>query len=75
MPVWPWKDGTVRGTAFEPLYRTAPIAASRDPSFYEYLAIADALRDGRIRERRYAEDELHRRFREVHERLKSGSPN
>jgi hypothetical protein len=43
----------------------------RDPSFYEYLILADALRDGRNRERKIAEDELHRRFREASERFKS----
>jgi hypothetical protein len=70
-PVWPYEGGKQRGVAFEPLYRTAPIAALRDPSFYEYLVLADALRDGRIRERKIAENELHRRFREASERLKS----
>jgi hypothetical protein len=70
VPVWPYKEGKQRGVAFEPLYRTAPIAALRDPSFYEYLVLADALRDGRIRERKTAEKELHRRLREANARLK-----
>jgi hypothetical protein len=70
-PVWPYGEGKLRGIAFEPLYKTAPIAALRDPLFYEYLALADALRDDRIRERKYAEQELHRRFREANERLQS----
>lgn len=64
IPVWPYAQGKERGIAFEPLYRSAPSAASRDTRFYEYLALADALRDGRTRERKYAEQELHRRFRE-----------
>jgi hypothetical protein len=66
-PVWPYDEGKQRGTAFEPLYKTAPIAALRDPAFYEYLALADALRDGRVRERKYAEGELHRRLRQANE--------
>jgi hypothetical protein len=70
IPVWPYEEGKQRGIAFEPLYRTAPIAALRDPSFYEYLVLADALRDGRIRERKIAENELHRRLREAHARFK-----
>jgi hypothetical protein len=70
-PVWPYDEGKQRGIAFEPLYKTAPIAALRDPSFYEYLALADALRDGRIRERKYAEQELHRRLRQANERPES----
>jgi hypothetical protein len=71
VPVWPYEEGKQRGIAFEPLYKTAPIAALRDPSFYEYLALADALRDGRVRERKVAEAELRRRLREADERLKS----
>jgi hypothetical protein len=70
-PVWPYDEGKQRGIAFEPLYKTAPIAALRDQSFYEYLVLADALRDGRVRERRCAEEELHRRFRGANERHES----
>jgi DNA-binding Lrp family transcriptional regulator len=68
IPVWPYPQGKERGIAFEPLYKTAPGAAMRDPAFYEYLALADALRNGRARERKYAEQELHRRFQKAHAR-------
>jgi hypothetical protein len=71
VPVWPYEQGKQRGIAFEPLYKTAPIAALLDPSFYEYLALADALRDSRVRERKIAETELCRRLRDSNERLKS----
>ena len=71
VPVWPYEEGKQRGIAFEPLYKTAPIAALRDRSFYEYLVLADALRDGRVRERKTAQAELCRRLREANERLKS----
>ena len=71
VPVWPWPQGKERGVAFEPLYRTAPGAALRDPLFYEYLALVDALRDGRVRERKCAEQELHRRFRKANARSES----
>ena len=71
IPVWPYAEGKQRGVSFEPLYKTAPIAALRDPSFYEYLALADALRDGRVRERKTAETEMCRRLQEARERLKS----
>jgi DNA-binding Lrp family transcriptional regulator len=70
IPVWPCPQGKERGIAFEPLYKTAPGAALRDPPFYEYLALADALRDGRARERKYAEQELHRRFEKANARSK-----
>jgi len=71
IPVWPYEEGKKRGIAFEPLYKTAPVAALRDPAFYEYLVLVDALRDGRARERRTAGAELCRRLREANERLKS----
>jgi len=71
VPVWPYEEGKHRGVAFEPLYKTAPLAALRDPSFYEYLVLADALRDGRVRERKIAEGELRRRFRKANDRLES----
>ncbi len=71
MPVWPDPRGKERGVAFEPLYKSAPQAATRDPEFYEYLALADALRDGRARERKFAEQELQRRFRKANARSKS----
>jgi hypothetical protein len=70
IPVWPYEEGKQRGLGFEPLYRTAPIAALRDRPFYEYLVLADALMDGHIRERRIAEIELHRRLRIANARPK-----
>lgn len=65
VPVWPWPEGGVRGASFEPLYRSAPYAALRDPALYELLAIADALRDGRARERKLAETLLCERLERV----------
>ena len=62
-PVWPYPSGKVRGTAFLPLYRSAPKAALQDPLLYEYLALVDALRDGRARERKLAEELLISRLR------------
>src|SRR5436189_151391 len=56
-PVWPYADGSVRGTEFSPLYKNAPKAAS-DPKLYELLALVDAIRDGRAREREVAIREL-----------------
>jgi len=70
-PVWPYPEGKQRGVAFSPLYKTAPRAAVRDKPFYELLALADALRDGRVRERKLAEVELHRRLRTAHAESKS----
>lgn len=61
-PVWPDPMGTRRGYSIEPLYRTVPAAASRDPWLYELLALTDALRDGRARERSAAQDALSARL-------------
>jgi hypothetical protein len=63
-PVWPHPDGTVRGEGFSPLYRSAPIAALRNAQLYEWLALVDAVRGGRARERALAAKELTRRLKE-----------
>jgi hypothetical protein len=65
-PVWPWPDGDTRGVGLELLYKSAPRAALRDPVLYEFLALADALRDARARERNLAERDLVKRLRAVH---------
>jgi hypothetical protein len=57
-PVWPDPDGDTRGYEFSPLYKTIPKAALRDKMLYELLAIVDAIRDGRAREREIAVKEL-----------------
>lgn len=57
-PVWPLAQGKVRGYEFQPLYKSVPLAASRDGKLYELLALVDALRDGRVRERSLASHEL-----------------
>lgn len=54
VPVWPDPSGTVRGESFQPLYAGAVIAARNDPRMYEVLALVDALRAGRPRERELA---------------------
>ena len=64
-PVWPDPEGSVRGVTFEPLHKSAPRAAKRDPALHELLALIDALRDGRARERQLAERELSARLRKL----------
>lgn len=56
--VWPDARGEVWGTAIEPLYAGAPAAARDDARLYELLALVDALRLSRPRERRVATDLL-----------------
>jgi hypothetical protein len=64
-PVWPDAKGNVRGVTFEPLHKSAPAAALKDPALYELLALLDAVRDGRVRERKLAEKELSARLRRL----------
>lgn len=61
-PVWPDPNGTTKGLAVEPLYGSAPAAAKNDPALYDLLALVDALRLGRARERAIAAKEIERRL-------------
>jgi hypothetical protein len=63
-PVWPYSEGKVRGYSFAPLFPSVPAAASRDRKLYELLALVDAIRDGRARERSLAAKELQSRVAE-----------
>lgn len=60
--VWPDPEGSVRGQAIEPLHKEIPSVAKKDPELYELLALIDAIRIGRARERTLAEDELRKRL-------------
>ena len=60
--VWPHATGNVRGQSIEPLYPNAPDAALADPNLHELLALIDALRIGRARERAAAITELQHRI-------------
>ena len=53
-PVWAHAAGKAKGPALSPLYRTAPQAALADPALHRLLALLDALRMGRARERSLA---------------------
>jgi len=61
-PVWPYAEGKVRGYSLAPLYPSVPAAAARDPKLYELLALVDAIRDGRARERSLAAKEIEKRL-------------
>jgi hypothetical protein len=65
-PVWPWHEGDTRGVGLEPLYKSVPHAALRDPALYQLLALVDAIRDGRARERNLAVRDLVHRLRSSH---------
>lgn len=61
-PIWPDPEGEVRGIGFSPLGKSAPQAARLDPALYELLALVDAIRAGRARERDIAARELSKRL-------------
>ena len=57
-PVWAYPDGSTKGPSLSPIYRTAPEAALADPVLHRLLALQDALRTGRARERALAAELL-----------------
>lgn len=58
IPVWKSGDGAVYGKAFDPIYVTAPQAAAENRSLYDWLAVVDMLRGGRLRERQFAQSRI-----------------
>lgn len=56
--VWPHPNGSVRGVGVEPLHPSVPFAAMQDARLYELLALFDALRVGKARERGMALERL-----------------
>lgn len=61
VPVWPTAQGQVRGLSLKPIH-TSALAASSDPRVYEVLALLDALREGRSREQKLAQEFLRERL-------------
>ena len=59
--VWPSATGSAKGQALEPLHQKVPEACKADQKLWELLALADALRIGRVRERKLAVEELSKR--------------
>ena len=60
--VWPFAKGNVRGHGITPLYATVPQAALDDEQLHVLLALADALRVGKAREKKIALQELNSRI-------------
>ena len=60
--VWPSAVGRVRGHGITPLYPSVVKAVEHDESLHELLALVDALRVGRVRERNLAVDFLRQRI-------------
>lgn len=60
--VWPSGKGSIRGQAVVPLYPSVIEAIQMDQKLYELLALVDALRVGRAREKEIAINELKSRI-------------
>lgn len=60
--VWPYAEGNIRGQAIEPLHPGIPQACLKDSKFYELMALCDALRVGKAREKQIAVEELKKRL-------------
>ncbi|WP_148214307.1 hypothetical protein [Robiginitalea biformata] len=60
--VWPYAKGRARGESIAPLYPTVPKATLLNGEFYEMLALIDAVRVGRNREKNLALEHLEKRI-------------
>jgi len=60
--VWPYAEGVVRGQAIEPLHPNVPKICLEDKSMHALLALTDALRIGKAREKQIAMVELKNRI-------------
>lgn len=56
--VWEDANGTIVGDAIEPLYKTVPYAAVKDPLLYELLVLVDSIRLNAPREKQVAFEQL-----------------
>jgi len=59
--------------SFSPLYRSVPSAAKKDPKLYEWLALVDAIRGGRVREKQKALQLVKEKFKDYDAIKKSKS--
>ena len=60
--VWPYAKGTMKGHAIQPLYPKQIVAALKDRRLYDMLALVDAIRVGKARERAIAIEHLSKYF-------------
>jgi hypothetical protein len=56
--VWPDNKGEVMGLMIEPFYKKQVEAVKEDQEYYRLLALVDVIRVGKVREIKYAVNEL-----------------
>ena len=61
-PIWADPEGDVQGVAVKPLYKSVTEVVKGDPELYDLLTLVDALRIGRMREKRLAEEAIRDRL-------------
>ena len=71
--VWPHPEGAVRGESLLPLHRCVPAAARASEPLYHALALIDAIRAGRARERKLAVEKLKEMIRGKRSRSKQSA--
>ena len=62
--VWPSAQGSLKGQAIIPLYKSVPDAVQQDSKLHEMLSLVDAVRVGNAREKKLAITELKSRILE-----------
>lgn len=62
LPVWPHPEGAMSGLGLMPIHPAVPRAAMQNTELHQWLALVDAVRAGRGRERLLAIRELERRL-------------
>ncbi|MBX2966046.1 MAG: hypothetical protein KF845_07865 [Cyclobacteriaceae bacterium] len=60
--VWPSAKGNIRGQSVLPIYKSVVKAVQTDTVLYELLALIDAIRVGKVREKEIALAELKKRI-------------
>lgn len=63
-PIWPDPEGKTKGVSVQPLYRSVPKVVREDAELYDLLSLVDALRIGRVREKKVAEHEIRNRLKQ-----------
>lgn len=56
--VWPDNKGKIMGLMIEPFYPKQVEAVAEDPVYYKLMALVDVIRVGKVREIKYAVNEL-----------------
>jgi len=61
-PVWPDPEGKTQGVSVRPLFHSVPRTSQSDSGLYDLLALVDAFRIGRARDRKIAREVLKSRL-------------